>query len=443
MSAQVVKLAKLLKEVRNGLTQVRYSVNRIIYKEDIRVKIKKLLMLVGVLGVVLLLAIPLVTSCAAPEPETGVLKIGALGSLTGDTADWGVAIEAGLIHWQEDVNAKGGITVGGKTYMIEVISYDDKADTSVMLDALNKLVYEDGVTIVLPLFIGSNAYASFPIVDENNILIIGSNYGFDDVLSADHPMYFRNFSNPHERNPAILQWVSENLPDVKTILNVVTDDEAGVSVDQIQRELGPSYGFEMLPTEYIEWGIVDVTPVMSRVVAQNPDLIHYGNIDLTTMPLMIKAARELGYTGRMGTDCGSLRDDVFVPAAGGAENVEGFYAPVFAAHGPGAKFVPAAFQAYAARYIEDYGFFDDWGADNYMSLQILEQAIYRADSIDTVKIAAELEGGKDFEVLIGKTYFGGKAYYGRAGQLMNPLPIAIYKNGYLETVAVLTLEDWS
>ena len=325
--------------------------------------------------------------------------------------------------------------------MIEAISYDDKADTSVMLDALNKLVYEDGVTIVLPLFIGSNAYASFPIVDENNILIIGSCYGFDDVLTADHPMYFRNFTNPHERNPAILKWVSETWPEVKTWLNVVSDDEAGVSIDRISKELGLGYGFEILPTEYIEWGIVDITPVMSRVVAENPDLILFGNIDLTTMPLMIKAAREFGYTGRMATDCSSVIVDVFVPAAGGIENVEGFMTPAFAAHGEGAKFVPPAYLAFAERYIEAHGYFDDWGADNYMSLQILEQAIYRADSIDTVKIAAEMEGGKDFETLIGISYFGGKAYYGRAGQILNPLPIAVFKNGYLETVAVVELED--
>lgn len=404
-------------------------------------KVKRLLMLVGIWCMALMLTIPLVTSCAAPEAKVETLKVAHVGALSGECADWGIPIEQGLYMWRDDVNAKGGITVGGKTYMIEAISYDDKADTSVMLDLLSKLVYDEGVKYILPLFIGSNAYASFPIIDEENILTLTAAYGFDDVLSADHPMFFRNFTNPHERNPALLKWMSENWPDVKTILNVVSDDEAGVSIDAIATELGPSYGFEVLPTEYIEWGIVDVTPVMSRVVAQNPDVIHFGNIDLTTMPLMIKAARDLGYTGRTITDCGSHIDETFVPAAGGAENVEGHVCPQFAAHGEGAKFVPLEFQDFVERYVEEYGYFNDWGADNYMTLQILEQAIIRADSIDTVKVAAELVGGKDFEILIGKTYFGGEAHYGRAGQLMNPLPIAQYKNGHLETITVMELED--
>jgi len=405
------------------------------------VKIKRLLILVGIWCIVLMLAIPLVTSCAAPEPETGVLKIGVVAALSGDCADWGIPMVEGANMWRDDINAKGGITAGGKTYMIEVISYDDKADTAVMLDCLNKLVYEDGVTVVLPLFIGSNAYASFPIVEENNILIIGSCFGFDDVVLPEHPMYFRNFQNPHERSTALIMWIGENWPDVKTLIHCNSDDEAGVTEDEIARKVGPQYGIEVLPTEYIEWGIVDVTPVISRVVAQNPDCILFGNIDLTTMPLMIKAARELGYTGRTITDCGSHIDEQFVPAAGGAENVEGHVCPQFASYGEGAQWVPQAYQDFIDRYAEEWGFFNDWGADNYMSLQILEQAIIRADSIDTVKIAAELEGGKDFEILIGKTYFGGKPHYGRAGQLLSPLPIAQYKNGHLETIDVIILQD--
>lgn len=404
-------------------------------------KRKRLLTLIGSVCLALMLAIPLVAGCAAPKAKVETLKVAALSALSGECAGWGIPIEECLYFWRDDINAKGGITVGGKTYMIEALSYDDKADTSVMLDCLNKLVYEEKVKYILPLFIGSNAYAAFPIIDENNILTITAAYGFDDVLSADHPMWFRNFTNPHERNPVLLKWVSENWPEVKTWLNVVSDDEAGVSIDSISKELGPGYGFEILPTEYIEWGIVDVTPVMSRVVAENPDMIHFGNIDLTTMPLMIKAARELGYTGHIGTDCSSVIEDVFVPAAGGAENVEDFYTPAFAAHGGGAKFVPPKFRAFTERYIEEHGYFDDWGADNYMSLQILEQAIYRADSIDTVKVAAELEGGKDFKTLVGTSYFGGKVHYGRAGQILNPLPIALFKNGYLETVTVMEMED--
>lgn len=401
-------------------------------------------LLICFLVMALMLASPL-AACPAPEepegPEVEILKVAAVGALSGDCAGWGIPIQDALYFWRDDVNARGGITVGGKTYMIEAISYDDRADTAVMLDCFNKLIYEEDVKYILPLFIGSNAYAAFPIVDENDVLIMTAGYGFDDVLSADHPTWFRNFTNPHERNPALLKWVSENWPEVKTWINVASDDEAGVSIDRISKELAPQYGFEILPTEFIEWGIVDVTPVMSRVVALNPDIIAFGNIDLTTMPLMIKAARELGYTGRLGTDCSSVIADVFVPAAGGVENVENFYTPAWAAHGEGAQFVTQDYLAFIDRYVEEHGYFDDWGVDNYMSLQILEQAIIRADSIDTVLVAAELEGGKDFETLIGTSYFGGEAFYGRAGQIMNPLPIAIFRNGLLETVAVMELED--
>ncbi len=378
---------------------------------------------------------------APTEPEVEILKVAALGALSGEIADWGIPIQEGLYYWRDDVNARGGIKVGGKTYMIEALSYDDKGDTSVMLDALNKLVYEENVKYVLPLFIGSNAYAAFPIVDENNIIIITAGYGFDDVVGPEHPTWFRNFTNPHERNPAILKWVSENRPGVKRWADVVSDDEAGIAIENVSRTVGPRYGFEILPTEYVEWGVVDVTPIMTRVVAQNPDIIVLGNIDLGTQPLMIKAARELGYTGYMGTDSSGIVDEVFTEAAGGVENVEGFFAMTLTAYGEGEKFVRPEYKAFQERYIKDHGFFSDWAADNYMSLQILEQAIIRADSVDTLKVAAALTGGKDFKTLIGTSYFGGEPHYGRAGQLLPPLPIAEFKNGHLVTVDLVKLED--
>jgi len=405
------------------------------------VKIKRLLMLVGIWCMVLMLAIPLVTSCAAPEPEKAVLKVAAVGALSGECADWGIPIQEGLYYWRDDINAKGGITVGGKTYMIEAISYDDKADTSVMLDCFNKLIYEENVKYILPLFIGSNAYAALPIVDDNNVIIMTAGCGFDDVLGPEHPTWFRNFTNPHERSPAILKWVSENHPGVTRWIDIVSDDEYGVAVEETSAKVGPGYGFEILPTEYVEWGVVDITPIMSRVVAQNPDMILLANIDLGTQPLMIKAARELGYTGLMGTDCSGIVDDVFVPAAGGAENVEGFFAMSLTAYGEGAKFVKPEYAAFQERYTEDHGFFSDWAADNYMCLQILEQAIIRADSVDTLKVAAELEGGKDYDTLIGIDYFGGEAFYGRAGQLMPPLPFAEFQDGHLVTIDLVVLED--
>ncbi len=392
-------------------------------------------------SLVMVLVLSLVAACAPPAPSPKILKVAAVGALSGDIADWGIPIQEALFYWRDDVNARGGITVGGKTYMIEAISYDDRGDTLDMLDAFNKLIYEENVKYILPLFIGSNAYAAFPIVDENNVIIITAGYGFDDVLSPEHPTWFRNFTNPHERNPAILKWVSENRPGVTRWTDIVSDDEAGASIEAVSRKVGPDYGIEILTTEYVEWGIVDVTPIMTRVVAQNPDMILLGNIDLGTQPLMIKAARELGYTGYMGTDSSGIVDEAFTEAAGGVENVEGFFAMSLTSYGEGVKFVKPEYAAFQERYVEDHGFFSDWGADNYMSLQILEQAIIRADSIDTLKVAAALTGGKDFKTLVGTSYFGGLSHYGRAAQLLPPLPFAEFQSGHLVTVDLVVLED--
>ena len=44
-----------------------------------------------------------------------------------------------------EVNARGGLGVGGSTYQIEVVAYDDQFKTADAVAAYNRLLNQDGV----------------------------------------------------------------------------------------------------------------------------------------------------------------------------------------------------------------------------------------------------------------------------------------------------------
>src|SRR3972149_2230688 len=83
--------------------------------------------------------------------EDGVIKVGFLAALTGEAAGWGLPGLYGVEIWRDQLNAAGGVNVGGQQYTIEVISYDDEYDTTKALTGAKKLVFEDGVKFILTL----------------------------------------------------------------------------------------------------------------------------------------------------------------------------------------------------------------------------------------------------------------------------------------------------
>lgn len=385
----------------------------------------------------------MLTGCEPAEEVEGdeeTLKFAAVGALSGAIADWGIPIQEALFYWRDDVNERGGLEVGGTTYKVEVVSYDDQGDNEVMLEIFNRLIYQEGVNYILPLFMGSTAYAALDIVDNNEVFIMTAAYGYDDVLGVDHPTWFRNYVNPQERNPATLRWIRDNYPETRRWVDIVSDDPAGIAIDAIHKKYGPMYGFDMIGIEFLDQTTADFLPVMSRVVDMKPDVINLGNVDLGIQPLLIKAARELGYKGLMCTDCNGIVPDVFVPAAGGPQNTVGFICSILVPYGEGEKYTPPEYVAFMERYEKDHGFFSDWAADNYVSLQVIEQAILRADSIDVLDVAAEIEGST-FETIVGTVRFVGDETYGRSGQMLPPLPIAVFtEDGTLETVDVIVID---
>jgi len=93
----------------------------------------------------LLLCLALFLSLFSPALAEDTIKIGGITSLTGDLAQYGLAIREGFDLYVEEINAKGGVL--GK--QVEVLWEDAKGDISDATNAYNKLAYQDLVVGVV------------------------------------------------------------------------------------------------------------------------------------------------------------------------------------------------------------------------------------------------------------------------------------------------------
>jgi len=77
------------------------------------------------------------------------VKIGMNIPMTGDYAPWGLPGLYGCQIIADDINAAGGVKIGGDTYNIEMVAYDHGYDTEKAVQGYKKLVLEDEVKMVM------------------------------------------------------------------------------------------------------------------------------------------------------------------------------------------------------------------------------------------------------------------------------------------------------
>jgi branched-chain amino acid transport system substrate-binding protein len=89
--------------------------------------------------------------------------------MSGPGSEFGLLAERGQTLCKNWINSKGGITVKGEKYQIEVISEDIKAVAEGAVTAANKLVHQDKVKFIVGLAAPFQVNAVASVTDPNKI----------------------------------------------------------------------------------------------------------------------------------------------------------------------------------------------------------------------------------------------------------------------------------
>ena len=92
--------------------------------------------------------VSLCLSLVVPAWGADVVKIGFSGPLSGGAAKYGKNCEAGMVMAMEEINGKGGITVAGKKYKVEIVSLDDRYKPDLTVQNARRMTSLDKVPAV-------------------------------------------------------------------------------------------------------------------------------------------------------------------------------------------------------------------------------------------------------------------------------------------------------
>jgi branched-chain amino acid transport system substrate-binding protein len=350
-----------------------------------------------------------------------IIKIGIVLPLTGEQAKFGEIEKRSFEMAAEEINAAGGI----KGQKLQLLFEDDTGKPDVGRSATEKLISQDKVPVLTGGYSSSVTAAATAVAQQLKVPFLVTTGSADDITEKGYDFVFR-INPPASEYPLGLSSFLEQVAKPKTAVILFENSLFGQSSSKEMVSVCEKLGIQVLLKEGYNKGAIDFKPLLTKVKAQNPDLVYMVSYVMDAS-LVMRQAKEL-----------NLNAKLFM--GGGA----GFTLPEFAkSAGPAADYVYSAtlwmqnlpypdarkyFDAYQAKFKEETEYH---GAEAYASMQVIGDALKRAKSLSSQDIRDAL-AATDTKTVFGPVKF---VSYGKKTQ-QNRLPTFLvqWQNGKLETV---------
>lgn len=344
-----------------------------------------------------------VTQPTVPQME-GISKkilVGAVYPITGHSSLAGPSVEYGIELAVSEINNSQHSDV-----KIKLIMEDGRSTVEGAVEAFNKLIHKDKVSIILGPGSSSQVQEAFPIAHQNQVVAISPSSAAAG-LSAISDFVFRTNLTTDVLIPNGVKVTQEKLgyQRVATLFDNV-DLFSQTSNAELKKALTES-GVEILATESFQTEETDLSAQLTRIKALNPDVIFISATVGDISDILIQG-RALGIPSDIPFIVNLTLSRDLVEAAGeAAEGTITFTSWNSIADTPGN-------QAFVQNYSTKYGMEPNiWAAQFYAAVHILAKGVADAQSTDPEAIAAALAEIRDFDTILGPFSFNdvGDAVY--------------------------------
>ena len=367
--------------------------------------------------------------------SAGTLTIGVLGVMSGPAASWGLVNRYCTEVTAKMYNDMGGVKIGDDTYTIEVISIDDKNDPKLSIAGAERLTYQEGIKYIIGPNVDTTARAIVPVLEKAGAMNFP--YAFDRSLySPPASNSVLGMIASYQAGPVIYKQLMAD-HGVKSIAFVARNESDPLNQRTQGVEAAEMLGLEVVAAEdTYEPGTTDFFPVMSRIVQLNPDLIVLSGVAPSDAPLLLRAARELGFEGLMSTETAQdakILSEVAGDAANGFISVGGASTPAIS---------DDYMNEFRAAYEAHVGEWNDEAGTKVYALEVILETLKLAGpaAIEDVEVFKAAMPNLDVEnrLLVGENSlrYVGTGFFQQPRQLPIPMVVNVYKDGEFETLFV-------
>ena len=366
-----------------------------------------------------------------------VLKIGFVGVTSGPAASWGISNQRSMETRAAWINETGGVKIGGTTYNVEIVAFDDQKDPKRAIAGMEKMAQE-GIHYVVGPNVDDGAAAVRPVAEQKGIMYFP--YAFPKSL------YTKPASNAvlgmvanYQSGPAIYSYMMKN-KGVKSVAFVAANESDPLSQRDGGVAAAKALGLKVTSSNVTyQVDTTDFTPVLLPVLKTRPDLLVLSGVSPANAPQLIRSARELGYKGLISTE---TAQDANVLKEGACDLANGFVS-VGGASTP--QLASDMMREFVKRYTKMFGEYNDESNTKVYALEyILETLKANPKGMKDVAVFQKtmdtFEAPNPYMVGDAKLKYVGMSSFGQKRQVSVPLVVNVYNGGKFETLFVAQVD---
>lgn len=231
------------------------------------------------------------SGAAASKSASGdkVIKIGVFEPTTGENGGGGFQEVLGIRYANQTHKT---VKLGDDEYTIELVEVDNKSDKTEAVNAANKLMGEK-VSGVIGSYGSGVSIAAGQIFADAKVPAVGASCTNPQVTEGND-YYFRVcFLDPFQ-GTVMANYAMQNGYKTAAVLTQLGDDYSS-GLGSFFKTAFTNLGGTIADEEQFQTNQTDFKAVLTNIKAANPDII-FAPSSITTAPLIIKQARELGIT---------------------------------------------------------------------------------------------------------------------------------------------------
>jgi branched-chain amino acid transport system substrate-binding protein len=347
------------------------------------------------------------------EGFSGEISIGLVNPATGRLASVGLEMENGFELALEEINNSQFDNTKFK-----FITEDDQSTVEGAVEAFNKLISQDRVSVILGPASSSATEEAFPIAQQNGVVAISATSAARS-LSAIGDFVFRTILTTHVLITSGIEVTQARLRYQSAA--IIHDETDLFSADgaEVMKEALTANGVNILTTQTFQSGGIDFSAQLTRIKDFNPDVIFVSALPPDKPEILIQA-RQLGIPDSVSFIINTLTTADVQSAGDAAEGTIAFTSWDKTANTPGN-------QTFIQNYRAKYGIEPNiWAAQSYATVYILAKAISGAQSTNATEIRDALAGISEFDTILGKFSFD------VVGDAVYDPRILVVKDGELE-----------
>jgi len=338
------------------------------------------------------------------------VRVGAPLPLTGPLSPEGVKQKEGYDLWAETANAKGGITVGGKTYKVEIVYVDYASNTPRAVQAAERLINDDKVSFLFSPFGSGAAKAASNVSEKYGIPTIAATASSAQVYDQGYKYLFGTFTPNDTLTEPLADIVVKRDANAKRVAILARNDLFPLAIGEEMQKSAKKRNLDVVMFEKYSIGTMDHASAITQMRAARPDWI-FATGYINDLILIRKQMKDLGVGAPVVTMIAGPAYKEYIDAVGPlAENISSaaWWHPAVRYDGKGVFGSTENFNKLWSAKSKDEP--DYAQASAAAAGEVLQLAIEKAGTLEPAKV-------RDALAALDTVTFFGRIKFGPTGQI--------------------------